>query len=90
MLSVAGGVYLGAQQFAGVAQRALGWLLLPLGRNSFYVFIVHVFVCLAAASVPALAGDGIGVVGNTLVQLGCLALLLVMVRRRVLFGLIPR
>lgn len=90
MLSVAGGVYLLAQHFTAVAQRAFGWLLLPLGRNSFYVFIVHAFVCLAAASVPAFAGDGIGAAGNTMVQVACLALLLVMVRRRVLFGLIPR
>lgn len=90
MLSVAGGVYLLARQYTAAAQRLLGWLLLPLGRNSFYVFIVHVFVCLAAASVPAFAGDGIGVVGNTLVQIACLALLLAMVRRRLLFDLIPR
>jgi hypothetical protein len=90
MLSVAGGVYLLAQTFAGAAHRALGWLLLPLGRNSFYVFIVHVFVCLAAASVPALSGDGLGLLGNTMVQVACLALLVVMVRGRILFGLIPR
>ena len=63
-------------------------VLLPLGRASFYVFIVHVFVCLAVAT--ALPGDGLGPAGNALVQLGCLALIVAMVRRRVLFRWIPR
>jgi hypothetical protein len=90
MLSIAAALYLGLRQFEPLMERALGWLLLPLGRNSFYVFIVHVFLCLAVASVPALAGEGIGVVGNALVQAGCLALLVVMVRRRFLFRWVPR
>jgi hypothetical protein len=80
--------YLGFRRFAGPAQRFAGPFLLPLGRASFYVFIVHVFVCLAVASV--LAGDGLGLVANTAVQLACLALVWAMVRREVLFRWIPR
>jgi hypothetical protein len=90
MVSIAAAAYLGLRRFAGPAERTLGPLLLPLGRNSFYVFIMHVFVCLAVASVPALAGDGLGLVGNTVVQLACLALLWTMVRRRFLFRVVPR
>jgi hypothetical protein len=90
MVAFTAAAYLAFRRFAPLAQRVLGPLLLPLGRASFYVFIVHVFVCLAVASVPALAGDGLGLAGNTAVQLGCLALVWAMVRGEVLFRWIPR
>jgi hypothetical protein len=90
MVSIAAAIYLGLRRWTASAERILGPLLLPLGRNSFYVFIMHVFICLAVASTPALAGGGLGLVGNTLVQLACLALLCTMVRRRFLFRLVPR
>ena len=73
-----------------IAEPTVGRLLIPLGRNSFYVFIMQVFVCLGVASVPALGGDGLGLAANTVVQVACLALLWLMVRRRLLFGLVPR
>jgi hypothetical protein len=90
MVSLTAAIYLTFRRYASVGQHAVGWLLLPLGRNSFYVFIMHVFVCLAIASVPALAGDGLGLIGNTIVQAGCVALLWTMVRHRVLFRWVPR
>jgi hypothetical protein len=68
------------------AQRTLGWLLLPLGRNSFYVFIMQVFVCLAVAN----AAGGGGTASALALQLGALALLWTMVRRRFLFRWVPR
>jgi hypothetical protein len=71
-------------------RRVAGPPLNALGRHSFYVFIVHVFLCLAVASIPVLAGDGLGLLGNAVVQIGVLALLVVMVRRRFLFHWIPR
>lgn len=90
MASIAAALYLGLRRHAAAAERTLGPLLVPLGRNSFYVFIMHVFVCLAVASVPALTGDGLGLVGNTAVQVGCVALLWAMVKRRFLFRWVPR
>jgi hypothetical protein len=90
MVSIAAAVYMGLRRFSGSAERLLGPLLLPLGRNSFYVFIMHVFLCLAVASVPAFAGGGAGLLGNTLVQVGCLAILWTMVQRRFLFRVVPR
>jgi hypothetical protein len=39
---------------------------------------------------PPLAAGGLGPIGNTLVQLACLALLWIMVRRRFLFRGVPR
>ena len=70
------------------APAAVERLLVPLGRNSFYVFIVQVFVCLALASIP-----GLGAAPALLaaaVQIGALALLWTMASRGVLFGWIPR
>jgi hypothetical protein len=87
---LASALYLLASRFSEPIERVAGWLLLPLGRNSFYVFIVHVFICLAVASIPALAGAGLGPAGNAVVQLACLTLLWLMVRQRFLFRWIPR
>jgi hypothetical protein len=85
MVSIAGALYLALRTYPALMRRALDALLLPLGRNSFYVFIMHVFVCLAVASMPVLAGRGVGLIGNTLVEVGCVALLWIMVKRRILF-----
>ena len=52
MTSVVGALYLALRRVEPLAERVLGPVLLPLGRNSFYVFIMHVFLCLAVASVP--------------------------------------
>jgi hypothetical protein len=90
MVSLTAAIYLALQRFERPAARLAGWLLIPLGRNSFYVFIMHVFICVAVASVPVLAGPGLGPVGNVAVQLACLGLLLALVRHRVLFAWVPR
>jgi hypothetical protein len=90
MASIAAALYLTLRRFPALTERSLGAVLLPLGRNSFYVFIMHVFVCLAVASMPVLAGPGLGIIGNTLVEAGCVALLWTMVKRRVLFRWVPR
>jgi hypothetical protein len=50
---------------------------------------MHVFLCLAVASIPPLGGGGLGLLGNTLLQLGCVAVLWTMVRRRFLFRIVP-
>jgi hypothetical protein len=90
MVSIAAAIYLALRRWAAPTERMLGPLLLPLGRNSFYIFIMHVFVCLAVASIPPMAAGGPGLIGNTLVQLACLALLWIMVRRQFLFRVVPR
>jgi hypothetical protein len=90
MVSLTAALYMALRRWSDVAERVAGWLLLPLGRNSFYVFIMHVFLAVAVASVPLLAGDGLGMAGNVVVQLGCLALLVMLVRRRFMFRWVPR
>ena len=90
MVAFTSAAYLLLRGMGDKGERTIGRLLAPLGRNSFYVFILQVFICLGVASVPALAGEGIGPVGNAMVQVGCLALLWLMIRRRFLFRWVPR
>lgn len=68
--------------------RVIGWLWIPLGQASLYVFIVHVFFALAVANVPGLdrAVWWQGLVVHTVV----IGLVWVMVTRKVLFSVIPR
>jgi len=90
MLAFTAAAYVLFKRFEPLATRTAGRLLLPLGRNSFYVFIVHVFVCLAVATLPGLADGGPGLIGNTFAHAAVLLLLWWLVTRRVLFRWIPR
>ncbi|MCU1548537.1 MAG: OpgC protein [Arthrobacter sp.] len=66
---------------------ALGWFLIPLGRATLYVFIMHVALIAVISNIPALQDGGILV--NTVAYLVLLAVLWVMVRTRFLFRIIP-
>ncbi|GAA4696339.1 hypothetical protein GCM10023226_38470 [Nocardioides nanhaiensis] len=71
--------------------RLVGWFWTPLGSNSLYVFVVHVFFVVAVASLAALPwlpveDFWVGTLVHTVVVLAIWA----MVRRRVLFKVIPR
>jgi hypothetical protein len=68
--------------------RALGWFLIPLGRATLYVFILHVFLILAATNIPALQQGNFWL--NTTAYLVILGLLWVMVKKRFLFRIIPQ
>jgi hypothetical protein len=68
--------------------RALGWLLVPLGAATLYVFILHVLFALVAANIPVLGQDNLWV--NTLAHTAILLALWLMVKREVLFRWIPR
>jgi hypothetical protein len=90
LAAIGGALYAGFRRYEQLAARTLGWLLLPLGRNSFYVFIVHVFICLAVALVPGLAGVGPGLLVSAAIEIVCVGVLWLMVRRRLLFSVVPR
>ncbi len=68
-------------------ERALGWFLIPLGQATLYVFILHVVLIAVVANIPVLRQGDILV--NTAAYAAVLALLWVMVKKRVLFGIIP-
>ncbi|WP_426227808.1 OpgC domain-containing protein [Pseudarthrobacter sp. DSP2-3-2b1] len=68
-------------------QRALGWFLIPLGRATLYVFVMHVLLIAVIANIPVLRqGD---VLINTAAYAVILGLLWLMVRKRFLFRIIP-
>lgn len=69
------------------AERAVGWFLIPLGRATLYVFILHVVLIAVVGNIPALRqGD---ILFNTAAYVVILGLLWVMVRTRFLFRIIP-
>ena len=73
-------------------QRTLGWLLIPLGQASLYVFIVHVYLVLLVSNFRPFTfqASGWDVALNTLVHTAVLLALWLMVRTKFLFRLIPR
>lgn len=73
-------------------ERAVGWLLIPLGQAALYVYAVHLFVIVLAYNVPPYIGslEPGWELHNTIGQLLLVLLIWAMVKRKVLFGLIPR
>lgn len=67
--------------------RALGWLFIPLGQESMYVFFVHVFLLLAIANTPLPAMQNVWV--DTAIHAGLLLVSWALVRSRFLFRWIP-
>jgi hypothetical protein len=68
-------------------ERALGWFLIPLGRATLYVFIIHVVLIAVIANIPALREGDVWI--NTAAYAVVLGLLWVMVRTRFLFRIVP-
>jgi len=78
-----------------IINRLAGWLLIPMGQASLYVFIVHVYVVLLISNLPPFAGlvpaYGSGSPWlNTLAHAASLLLLWTMVKTQFLFRWIPR
>ena len=77
-------------------EQALGWLFIPIGQNSLYVFLVHVLFILV---IQNLTGgrltsqpmyDPLLIVPYTLLHVGVILGLWWLVKRQVLFSIIPR
>lgn len=68
-------------------QRLLGWFLIPLGRATLNVFIMHVVLIAVVPNIPGLQQQSSFL--NTAAYAVVLGLLWVMVRTRFLFRIIP-
>lgn len=68
--------------------KSLGWLLIPLGQASLYVFIVHVYFVLLISNTPIPAYDSFYL--NTFVHAGCILAIWWMVKNQIFFKFIPR
>lgn len=73
-------------------ERGVGWLLIPLGQASLYAYTVHLFLILVAYNVPPYVGsDQPGwELHNTVGQLLLVLAIWALVKRQVLFRMIPR
>ena len=92
-LSVAIMAYTSATYLWVPVRRVLGWLMLPLGQAALYCYIVHFFLIVLVynlapmlASLPAALPEE---VLNPMLQVAVVLLLWIMVRKRVLFGIVP-
>lgn len=85
---VAGTLYMLLAWSWAASRRLLGWLCIPIGRATLYVFAIHLLFVLGACNTPLLQRNlvGINTVAHTIVILAVWA----MVQRRFLFRLIPR
>ncbi len=92
-LSVAIVAYTSATYLWVPLRRLLGWLMLPLGQAALYSYIVHFFLILLVYNmVPwfsTLPWEPSETVFTPMLQIGVVVLLWILVKRRVLFGIIP-
>jgi len=74
-------------------RRALGWLMLPLGQAALYCYIVHFFLIVLVYNLAPTLDAWINQVSDELInpalQIAVVLLLWGMVRKRVLFGIVP-
>jgi len=68
--------------------KALGWLLIPLGQASLYVFILHIYFIILVSSTSLEEYDSFFV--NTAIHATTILIIWAMVKRQVLFRIIPR
>jgi len=85
-------IYSGVTLFWYPTERSIGWLLIPLGQASLYAYAVHLFVIVAAYNIwPYVGSEQAGwELHNTIGQLVLVLLVWAMVKRKVLFSIIPR
>lgn len=69
-------------------ERWLGWLFIPLGQESMYVFFMHIYLILLIANTPLPAMHDIWI--NTAIHAGTLLACWAMIKARFLFRWVPR
>jgi len=75
-------------RFQHTIQRFFGWILLPFGTNSLYVYTVHAFIIFFVHLIVPAGSTNFFV--NFPVVFGVLALIWVLVHYQILFKIIPR
>jgi hypothetical protein len=92
-MSVAIVAYTSATYLWVPLRRVLGWLMLPLGQAALYCYIVHFFLIVLVYNLaPILANLPADVpqeLLNVLLQAAVVLILWGLVRKRVLFGIVP-
>ena len=81
-----GATFIVVRRYENQIIRFAGWLLLPLGRNSLYVYIIESIIAFAIPLVVLPNNFG----ANSLINIAAILLCWVAVKRRFLFRIIPR
>lgn len=68
--------------------KVLGWLVIPIGQASLYVFVIHVYLIIIISNTP-LPGYHSFVI-NTLIHITSILTIWLMIKKQFLFQLIPR
>ncbi len=71
-----------------IFHQGLGWLLIPVGQASLYVFIAHIYVILLISNTPLPGYNNFFI--NTLIHASAILAIWWMVKKHFLFKLIPR
>jgi hypothetical protein len=87
-LVAAGALYMLLGWSWTASRRLLGWLCIPIGRASLYVFVVHLIFVQAVCNTPLLQRNLVGV--NTVAHTAVILAIWAMVRNRIFFRWIPR
>jgi hypothetical protein len=69
-------------------QRIAGWLCVPLGQATLYIFIIHILFVLMVHNINILQHENI--ILNTVAHTVVIGIIWIMVRRKTLFQWIPR
>ncbi|UTX51480.1 OpgC domain-containing protein [Candidatus Saccharibacteria bacterium TM7i] len=69
--------------------KALGWILLPFGQNSLYVYILHAIILFFAHLIIAPETSG-NIIINAVGSVAVIGLILLAVKKKFLFKIIPR
>lgn len=76
-------------RYERIIKKLFGWLLLPFGHNSLYVYILHA-VILFFAHMIILPGQGPNILINAIGTFVILGIIYIAVRKEFLFKIIPR
>jgi hypothetical protein len=68
--------------------KVLGWLVIPIGQASLYVFVLHVYFIIIISNTPL--PDYNSFVINTLVHIASILTIWYMIKKKFLFNVIPR
>ena len=87
-LVLAGTLFMVLTRAWTASNRLLGWLCIPIGRATLYVFAIHMIFVVAVYNIPLLMQGRVGV--NTGAHAAIILVIWMMVRERVFFRWIPR
>lgn len=83
-------IFLVVRKYEATIIKRLGWLLLPLGENSLYVYTVQGFIVFFAHLFILNPGGSGNILINLIISIAALALVLLAVRTKFLMKIIPR